>query len=117
MTSSETLRETAAWRRLEWHHAELAGVTLRELFDGDPGRGVRMTAEAAGLYLDYSKHRATDDTLQLLRKLAVEPVPRPTVMPSSTSSAAASAASRFSRSTSTSRMRQPYAGRRREGFH
>ena len=72
MTSSETLRETAAWRRLEWHHAELAGVTLRELFDGDLARGERMTAEAAGLYLDYSKHRVTDDTLQLLRKLAAE---------------------------------------------
>jgi glucose-6-phosphate isomerase len=72
VSSAETLRETAAWRRLEWHHSELAGVTLRELFDGDLGRGERMTAEAAGLYLDYSKHRANDDTLQLLRKLAAE---------------------------------------------
>jgi glucose-6-phosphate isomerase len=68
----ETLRETAAWRRLEWHQAEIAGETLRELFAGDPGRGERMTAEAAGLYLDYSKNRVTDDTLQLLRKLAGE---------------------------------------------
>ena len=42
------------------------------LFDGDPARGERLTAEAAGLYLDYSKHRVTDDTLQLLRRLAAE---------------------------------------------
>jgi glucose-6-phosphate isomerase len=69
---AEPLRETAAWRRLEWHHAEIAGATLRELFDGDPGRGERMGAEAAGLYLDYSKHRVTDDTLKVLRKLATE---------------------------------------------
>ncbi len=72
MIPSESLRETSAWRRLEWHHAEIAGATLRELFEGDPGRGERLTAEAAGLYLDYSKHRVTDDTMQLLRKLAGE---------------------------------------------
>jgi glucose-6-phosphate isomerase len=72
LSPSESLRETAAWRRLEWHHAEIAGTTLRELFDGDPGRGERLTLEAAGLHLDYSKHRATDDTFHLLRKLAAE---------------------------------------------
>jgi glucose-6-phosphate isomerase len=66
------LRETAAWRRLEWHYHELRDVHLRELFADDPGRGERMTVEAAGLYLDYSKHRVTDDTLQLLRRLATE---------------------------------------------
>jgi len=68
----EALTETAVWRRLQWHHAEVAPLHLRDLFDSDPTRGERMTAEAAGLYLDYSKHRMTDDTLQLLRKLATE---------------------------------------------
>jgi len=69
---AESLRETAIWRRLEWHHAEVRDLSLRGLFDSDPTRGERLTAEAAGLYLDYSKHRVTDYTLQLLRKLAVE---------------------------------------------
>jgi glucose-6-phosphate isomerase len=69
---AEPLRESAVWRRLEWHHREVGELHLRDLFDGDPGRGERMTAEAAGLYVDYSKHRITDDTLQLLRRLAVE---------------------------------------------
>jgi glucose-6-phosphate isomerase len=68
----EALRETSAWRRLEWHHGELRGLHLRDLFDGDPGRGERLTAEAEGLWLDYSKNRVTDDTMQLLRKLATE---------------------------------------------
>jgi glucose-6-phosphate isomerase len=69
---TEPLRETNAWRRLEWHHGELAATTLRELFAADPSRGERLTAEAAGLYLDFSKHLVTDDTLSLLRRLAVE---------------------------------------------
>jgi glucose-6-phosphate isomerase len=69
---AESLRETNAWRRLEWHRAELETETLRSLFDADPVRGERMAAEAAGLYLDYSKHLLTDDTLSLLRKLATE---------------------------------------------
>ena len=69
---AEQLQEGAAWRRLEWHRGELHGVHLRDLFAGDPGRGERMTAEAAGLYLDYSKHLVTDDTLHVLRRLAVE---------------------------------------------
>jgi glucose-6-phosphate isomerase len=69
---AEPLVETAVWRRLQWHHAEVAPLHLRDLFDSDPTRGERLTAEAGGLYLDYSKHRVTDDTLQLLRKLATE---------------------------------------------
>jgi len=69
---AESIRETSAWRRLEWHHREVRDLHLRDLFAGDPGRGERLAAEAAGLYLDYSKHRVTDDTLQLLRRLAVE---------------------------------------------
>ena len=69
---AERLTEAAVWRRLQWHHAEVAPLHLRDLFDSDPTRGERLTAEASGLYLDYSKHRVTDDTLQLLRKLAAE---------------------------------------------
>jgi glucose-6-phosphate isomerase len=69
---AEPLRESGIWRRLEWHHREVRDFHLRDLFAGDPGRGERMTAEAAGLYLDYSKHRVVDDTLQLLRRLASE---------------------------------------------
>jgi glucose-6-phosphate isomerase len=69
---AESLRETAAWRRLEWHQREIRDLHLRDLFAGDPGRGERLTAEAAGLYVDYSKHLVTDDTLQLLRRLAAE---------------------------------------------
>ena len=69
---SEVLKETATWRRLEWHVAELGGFHLREAFESDPTRGVRLTAEAAGVYLDYSKNLVTDDTLQLLRRLAHE---------------------------------------------
>lgn len=69
---AELLRETAIWRRLAWHHAEIRDLHLRDLFDSDPTRGERLTVEAAGLYMDYSKHRLTDDTLQLLRRLAAE---------------------------------------------
>jgi glucose-6-phosphate isomerase len=69
---AERLRESSAWRRLEWHYADVRHGHLRELFSGDPGRGERLVAEAAGLYLDYSKHRLTDETLELLRKLAAE---------------------------------------------
>jgi glucose-6-phosphate isomerase len=68
----EPLTETAVWRRLQWHHAEVEPLHLRDLFASDPTRGERLTAEAAGIYLDYSKQRVTDDTLQLLRKLATE---------------------------------------------
>jgi glucose-6-phosphate isomerase len=66
------LRQTAAWRGLEAHHDDVADVTLRELFDADPGRGERLTAEAAGLYLDFSKNRITDETVRGLVALAAE---------------------------------------------
>src|ERR1700728_2067046 len=66
------LRERKAWQALERHHAGIAGRHLRELFDADPGRGERLTAEAVGLYLDYSKNRVTDETMRLLVELAVE---------------------------------------------
>jgi glucose-6-phosphate isomerase len=66
------LRQRPAWKALEQHHAEIAGRHLRELFDEDPGRGERLTAEAVGLYLDYSKNRVTDETIRLLIRLAEE---------------------------------------------
>jgi glucose-6-phosphate isomerase len=66
------LPERTAWRELKRHHAEMAGQHLRELFAADPGRGERLTMEAAGLYLDYSKNRVTDETMRLLVELAAE---------------------------------------------
>jgi len=66
------LPERKAWQALKRQHEEIAGVHLRELFAADAGRGERMTAEAAGLYLDYSKNRVTDETMRLLVALAEE---------------------------------------------
>jgi glucose-6-phosphate isomerase len=66
------LRERKAWQALERHYAEISGKHLRELFAEDPGRGERLTAEAAGIYLDYSKNRITDETVRLLTELAAE---------------------------------------------
>jgi glucose-6-phosphate isomerase len=64
------LRQRPAWAALEIHYRELKKRTLRQLFSDDPGRGERLTAEAAGVFLDYSKNRVTDATLQLLVDLA-----------------------------------------------
>jgi glucose-6-phosphate isomerase len=64
------LRERPAWRALQAHHREIEGLHLRELFAADPERGERMSAEGAGLYLDYSKNRVTEETLRLLVELA-----------------------------------------------
>jgi glucose-6-phosphate isomerase len=58
------------WKALEAHHRALRDVHLRELFRRDHARGERLTAEAAGLYLDYSKNRVTDETLARLLALA-----------------------------------------------
>ncbi|GII80068.1 glucose-6-phosphate isomerase [Sphaerisporangium rufum] len=66
------LRDRASWKALEQHHAEISGRHLRELFAEDPGRGERMTAEAAGLFLDFSKNRVTGETMRLLLDLARE---------------------------------------------
>jgi glucose-6-phosphate isomerase len=66
------LRERPGWKALEAHHAELAPRHLRELFAADADRGTRLTAEAAGLYLDYSKNRVTAETMSLLVALAEE---------------------------------------------
>jgi glucose-6-phosphate isomerase len=64
------LAERPAWRALGRHWEATHAVHLRALFAEDPGRGERYAAEAAGLYLDYSKHRVTDETLRLLLALA-----------------------------------------------
>jgi glucose-6-phosphate isomerase len=66
------LRERKAWQALERHYAEISGSHLRDLFAADPGRGERLTAEAVGIYLDYSKNRVTDETMALLIELAEE---------------------------------------------
>jgi glucose-6-phosphate isomerase len=66
------LRQLPSWKALEQHYDEIAGVHLRELFAQDPERGERLSTEAAGLYLDYSKNRVTDETMQLLIRLAEE---------------------------------------------
>ena len=66
------LRERNAWAALERHHSEIGDRHLRDLFAADPDRGERLTAEAAGLHLDYSKNRITDETLGLLVALAEE---------------------------------------------
>jgi glucose-6-phosphate isomerase len=66
------LPERKSWQALKRHYDEISGASLRELFAADPGRGDRLTAEAAGLYLDYSKNRITDETIRLLVDLARE---------------------------------------------
>ncbi|MFI5316994.1 MAG: glucose-6-phosphate isomerase, partial [Myxococcota bacterium] len=64
--------KSAAWQALEAHHARVRGLHLRQLFADDPGRGERLTLDAAGVYLDYSKNRITDETVALLLRLARE---------------------------------------------
>src|SRR5262245_25953820 len=59
-----------AWQALRAHQATMRDVTLKQLFAADAGRGTRLTLEGAGVYLDYSKNRINDETLQLLLQLA-----------------------------------------------
>jgi glucose-6-phosphate isomerase len=66
------LTHRPAWKALEAHYETMRHRHLRQLFADDPRRGERLAAEAAGLYLDYSKNRITDETLQLLLALAGE---------------------------------------------
>src|SRR5213082_1368527 len=66
------LRQMPAWKALEAHHAKVRDLHLRTLFADDPRRGQRLTVEALGMYLDYSKNRVTDETLKLLLQLASE---------------------------------------------
>ncbi|MEU1393346.1 MULTISPECIES: glucose-6-phosphate isomerase [unclassified Nonomuraea] len=64
------ISQSQEWAALGKHHEELAGKQLRELFAEDPGRAGRMTVSAGDLYLDYAKHRATQETIDLLVALA-----------------------------------------------
>lgn len=64
------LTKRPAWKTLEEHYQEIRHVHIRTLFAEDPKRGQRLALEAAGIYLDYSKNRVTDDTLRLLLQLA-----------------------------------------------
>ncbi|MBN9518723.1 glucose-6-phosphate isomerase, partial [bacterium] len=66
------LTSLPAWAALRAHHAAVKNTHLRELFAADPKRGERLTAEAAGVFLDYSKNRVTTETLKLLLQLADE---------------------------------------------
>jgi glucose-6-phosphate isomerase len=66
------LTERGVWKALEAHYEQVRQVHLRSLFADDPQRGQRLTAEAVGLYLDYSKNRVTGKTLDLLVQLAEE---------------------------------------------
>ena len=61
-----------AWKNLATHFRKVRDLHLRQLFAEDPKRGKRMTAEAVGIFFDYSKNRITDETLQLLIQLAKE---------------------------------------------
>jgi len=66
------LKSRPAWKALETHARTMRDLHLRTLFADDPARGERLTAEGAGLFLDYSKNRVTDQTLELLVQLAKE---------------------------------------------
>ncbi len=72
MSSPTSLTQRPAWQALAAHYDQIKDVHLRTLFADDPQRGERLTAEAAGLFLDYSKHRISDETLRLLVGLAKE---------------------------------------------
>ena len=71
-TSRTPLTQLSSWKALEEHYQKIKDVHLRNLFAEDPQRGERFSAEAAGIYLDYSKNRITAETLGLLLKLADE---------------------------------------------
>lgn len=71
-TPSKSLTQRPAWKALAAHHRQIRSQHLRDLFAQDPKRGTRLTAEASGLFLDYSKNRVTDETLSLLVRLAEE---------------------------------------------
>src|SRR5476649_2952995 len=69
---AQLLTERPAWMALAEHYQAVRGLHLRQLFADDPRRGERYTAEAAGIYLDYSKNRITYETIRLLMGLAGE---------------------------------------------
>jgi glucose-6-phosphate isomerase len=68
----QPLTQRAAWKALETHHEKIKTTPLRSLFSDDPQRADRFTIEAAGIFLDYSKNRITDETRKLLLQLAQE---------------------------------------------
>ena len=68
----KSLTQRSAWKALGAHHKKIARLHLRELFAADARRGAKMTTEAVGLFLDYSKNRVTAETLKLLLQLAKE---------------------------------------------
>jgi glucose-6-phosphate isomerase len=72
VTDRSALRETAAWGALQQHYEKIRGAHLRDLFESEPTRGLQFVAEGAGLYLDFSKNRITQETLLLLGGLAKE---------------------------------------------
>src|SRR5262245_6168933 len=71
-TKNKSAVKRQALKALESHYKQVSTLHLRQLFAEDPKRGERMAIEAAGLYLDYSKNRITDETLKLLLQLAEE---------------------------------------------
>jgi glucose-6-phosphate isomerase len=71
-TASAPLTQRPAWKALAAHYQQVRNLHLRQLFADDPRRGERLTLEAVGIYLDYSKNRVTDETLRLLLRLAEE---------------------------------------------
>jgi glucose-6-phosphate isomerase len=71
-TAERSTSASNIWNELAAHYEKISKIHLRELFADDPNRGERLTAEAVGLYLDYSKNRITDETLNLLLRLAEE---------------------------------------------
>jgi glucose-6-phosphate isomerase len=72
VTTTTPLPQRPGWNALAAHYGEIKGLHMRELFAKDPRRGERLAAEAAGVYLDYSKNRITDETLKFLLQLAEE---------------------------------------------
>jgi glucose-6-phosphate isomerase len=72
MASTPPITQAAAWKALAAHYEVMRELHMRRLFADDPGRGARMCVEAAGIYLDYSKNRITDETIHLLLRLAEE---------------------------------------------
>jgi glucose-6-phosphate isomerase len=70
VNKQKQIKDRATWRDLKTHAEQLKGVHLRQLFADDPGRGDRFSVEAAGIFLDFSKNRITEETLQLLLRLA-----------------------------------------------
>src|SRR5947209_3983624 len=72
VSQSHSLTERPAWKALAEHFQKMRDVHMRSLFADDPTRGERLTVETAGIYFDYSKNRVTNETIELLLKLAEE---------------------------------------------